>query len=226
MSFILDALKKSEAERNRKTGPVLMDMRIARPRRQLPVWVWVIAVVLLANLALLGYVLFHGTRRPESIAAADQPRVAAATAATAAAPAPAVDPATTPALPPPALPASSPPAAGGVIMQSNAVVTPDNYAASARTATTAGPPATQATMAADTGLPSDEELRQAGIPVPELRLSLHVYDNIPANRFVLLNSSRLHEGQETADGVLVERIDETGVVLSWRGRRFRMHPGN
>ena len=29
MSFILDALKKSEAERNRKSGPVLMDMRIA-----------------------------------------------------------------------------------------------------------------------------------------------------------------------------------------------------
>ena len=42
----------------------------------------------------------------------------------------------------------------------------------------------------------------------------------------MLNSSRLREGQETAEGVMVEHIDPTGVVLSWRGRRFRMHPGN
>ena len=60
MSFILDALKKSESERNRKSGPVLMDMRIARPRRRLPAWVWIIAAVLLANLLLLGYVLLRG----------------------------------------------------------------------------------------------------------------------------------------------------------------------
>jgi len=27
------------------TGPVLMDMRIAHPRRRLPMWVWLIAIV-------------------------------------------------------------------------------------------------------------------------------------------------------------------------------------
>ncbi len=70
MSFILDALKKSEAERNRKSGPVLMDMRIAPPRRHLPVWVWVIAIVLLANLALLGYTLLRG----DATRAQSQPR--------------------------------------------------------------------------------------------------------------------------------------------------------
>lgn len=53
MSFILDALKKSESERHRQSGPVLMDVRIAAPRRRIPTWAWVIAAVLLVNLAVL-----------------------------------------------------------------------------------------------------------------------------------------------------------------------------
>jgi len=216
MSFILDALKKSEAERNRKTGPVLMDMRIARARRRLPAWVWVIAIVLLANLALLGYALLRSTKPPESVAS-----VAATPAATpiVVTPVPGVGNATS-ALPPPTLPTTPAATTGGVIMQSNAVVTP---------ATPGAPYESQPATAIspeDAALPSDEDLRQSGITVPELRLSLHVYDSNPANRFVLLNSSRLFEGQETADGVRVERILPTGVILAWRGRRFLMSPGN
>ena len=231
MSFILDALKKSEAERNRKSGPVLMDMRIASPRRQFPAWVWVIALVLLANLALLGYALLRsGTR--------DAP--ATPVVATPPAPVPVPDAVITGALPPPTLPApasalatpaSTPangpidlpaaaPAAGGVIMQSNAVVSPGNSAPAGNEATSAR------TDYATGNLPSDDDLRASGVTLPELRLSLHVYDDVAANRFILLNSSRLREGQETPEGVMVERIDPIGVVLSWHGRRFRMHPGN
>ena len=50
MSFILDALKKAESERNRASGPVLVDVRIAPPRRRLPAWAWAMGAVLLANL--------------------------------------------------------------------------------------------------------------------------------------------------------------------------------
>jgi general secretion pathway protein B len=199
MSFILDALKKSEAERNRKSGPVLMDMRIASPRRQLPVWVWVIAIVLLANLALLGYALLRGgTRVAPATPVAATPMAASPVAAT------------------PVASGST----GGVILQSNAVVSPDSSSAPGTGATK------PATSAAAGNLPSDDDLRATGVTLPELHLSLHVYDDVAANRFVLLNSSRLREGQETAEGVMVERIEPTGVVLSWRGRRFRMHPGN
>ena len=38
MSFILDALKKSEIERQRQTVPGLMDTRIAGRRNRLPTW--------------------------------------------------------------------------------------------------------------------------------------------------------------------------------------------
>lgn len=235
MSFILDALKKSEAERNRKSGPVLMDMRIAPPRRHLPVWVWVIAAVLVANLALLGYALLRGSAK-------DAPATTVATGAVPVTATPAtVTPgtaadATTGALPAPTLPAATTiitpaPATGGVIMQSNAVVSPGNLSAG-NSADHSGNDAIPASPASATGnhltgdLPSDDDLRATGVTLPELHLALHVYDDVAANRFVLLNSSRLREGQETAEGVMVERIDPTGVVLSWRGRRFRMRPGN
>jgi general secretion pathway protein B len=233
MSFILDALKKSEAERNRKSGPVLMDMRIAPPRRQLPVWVWVIAVVLVANLALLGYALLRGGARdaPAATVAGTAPTATPATVT----PTTVAD-ATTGVLPAPTLPAATAiitpaPTAGGVIMQSNAVVSPGNLAAANPAGNSAadhsGNGAVPASPASATGnLPSDDDLRATGVTLPELHLALHVYDDVAANRFVLLNSSRLREGQETPEGVMVERIDPTGVVLSWRGRRFRMHPGN
>jgi len=232
MSFILDALKKSEAERNRKSGPVLMDMRIAPPRRQLPTWVWVIAIVLVANLALLGYALLRGGRKDAAAPVATTPPAAVAPTT----PAAAVSPGS---LPPPTLPATGSqvvtpangpadvPATGGVIRQSNAVVAPGNGAAdpAANNGAAATAPAT-AIGNHPTDLPSDDDLRATGVTLPELHLALHVYDDVAANRFVLLNSSRLREGQETAEGVMVERIEPTGVVLSWRGRRFRMHPGN
>jgi hypothetical protein len=57
MSFILDALKKAEAERNRRVAPVLMDARIAPPRRRLPIWVWVLGAAFVLNLAVLAWLL-------------------------------------------------------------------------------------------------------------------------------------------------------------------------
>lgn len=59
MSFILDALKKAESERSRQLGPVLMDARIALPRRAVPAWGWVLAAVLLVNVLVLGWLLLR-----------------------------------------------------------------------------------------------------------------------------------------------------------------------
>jgi hypothetical protein len=59
MSFILDALKKSEAERSRHNGPTLIDIRVASPRTKMPLWVIIIGLVLLANLIVLAAVLLR-----------------------------------------------------------------------------------------------------------------------------------------------------------------------
>ena len=130
------------------------------------------------------------------------------------------------ALPPPALPATQPPAAGGVIRQSNELVSPTSSDSSQGVNTPLSAQPSAISSAQDENLPGDEDLRATGVTLPELRLNLHVYDATPANRFVLLNSSRLGEGQESPDGVRVERIGPDSVILSWHGRRFRMQPGN
>ena len=53
MSFILDALKKSENERQRRTGPSLADVRTGAPDRKRPPWLIPLAALLAINLIVL-----------------------------------------------------------------------------------------------------------------------------------------------------------------------------
>ncbi len=81
MSFILDALKKSELERQRQAIPGLVDAGFARPRARLPVWVLGIAALLAVNLLVLSVVLMRGwwaPRTPPPVPAIVAPPVAAA----------------------------------------------------------------------------------------------------------------------------------------------------
>lgn len=203
MSFILDALKKAESERSRKSGPVLMDVRIAAPRRRLPTWAWVLGGVLLANLAVLGWLLL---RAPD---AAEQ-----ATASVTAAPATQV------AAVPPAV--NAPPATATTGPSPVAIATPASVPASVQPA----PPLAPSGEPPDVeNLPTAQDLLASGATLPTLQLNLHVYDPTPANRYVMLNSVRLREGEFTPDGIKVERITPRGVVLDARGRRFLLTAG-
>lgn len=81
MSFILDALKRSENERQRQTGPGLATAPEGGGERRRSPWVAVVAILLLVNLAVLGFLLSRPPATPESASAT----------ATAAAPARPVD---------------------------------------------------------------------------------------------------------------------------------------
>jgi general secretion pathway protein B len=61
MSFILDALKKSESDRQRQTGPALFEVKIAPPKARFPVWAAAIAALLGINMIIVGWLLL---RRP------------------------------------------------------------------------------------------------------------------------------------------------------------------
>lgn len=204
MSFILDALKKAESERSRASGPVLVDVRIAPPRRRLPAWAWVLGGVLLANLAVLAWLLL---RKPavEAMATVAAPAVNAAaastdTAASAAAMAAPVIP-----MPDGIPPTAAPPAASA-----------------SRPATA---PALNGPPADLDSLPTARDLQASGVALPQLQLNLHVYDPAPAERYVLLNGVHLMEGDFTPDGIKVEVIVERGVVLEAHGRRFLLPAG-
>jgi general secretion pathway protein B len=60
MSFILDALKKSEIERQRQSVPGLMDSGPALRRARFPAWAIALAALLAVNLAVLIFVLARG----------------------------------------------------------------------------------------------------------------------------------------------------------------------
>jgi general secretion pathway protein B len=75
-------------------------------------------------------------------------------------------------------------------------------------------------------LPTAQDLVAQGVSLPALQLLLLAYDDLPANRYVLLNGRRLREGDEVADGIRVESIVPTGVVLNASGRRFVLLAGS
>lgn len=75
MSFILDALRKSEHERQRQTGPSMVEAAVAPPKPPSNRWATAAIALLLVNLVAIGVVLLWKSR--------DEPAAAAPAAATA-----------------------------------------------------------------------------------------------------------------------------------------------
>ena len=104
MSFILDALRKSEHDRQRQSGPALAEVPIAAPKPKSNIWATAAVVLLIVNLIGVGVVLMRrASQAPAAPPAAASP--ATTTAPAAAAPTPASPLQATP------LAASPPPAA-------------------------------------------------------------------------------------------------------------------
>ncbi len=56
--------------------------------------------------------------------------------------------------------------------------------------------------------------------IPTHHISVHVYSEEPANRFVILNSRRMGEGEINRDGLQVESIRPQGVILRYGKNHF------
>jgi len=103
MSFILDALKKSESDRQRQSGPALFEVKVAPPRTHLPAWAIAIAALLVVNIGIVMWMVMRHPARPG--AGADGATSTATSAAQASVPT-AVTPA--PAASAPVAPAAAP----------------------------------------------------------------------------------------------------------------------
>jgi general secretion pathway protein B len=203
MSFILDALKKSEAERQRQQVPGLMDSGMRARKRRLPAWAIVICILLGINVLILAAMLLRQQT-----------------------------PAAPPAPPPPsAAPAPANPAPHFSPMDSSPVYAPeipvDEPDTTAR-ATAPAAPAARATRAAAENTAQDDEvlpdISQVSVSdaqsLPDLHLDVHVYATKSADRFVYINMRKYREGAVVQDGLTVERIRRDGVVLNYQGLRF------
>src|ERR1700726_5066766 len=81
MSFILDALKKSESDRQRQSGPALFEVKVAAPRTRLPLWAIAIAGLLAVNLAIVMWMVWRHPATRSADTGAGQPLLAPAAAA-------------------------------------------------------------------------------------------------------------------------------------------------
>jgi general secretion pathway protein B len=212
MSFILDALKKSELERQRQSLPGLMDTRASPRRSRLPLWALGLGLLLLVNLLVLTFVLWHknvpATRTPRAADAVPARHAAAAT---------------------PAANHFSPLDSAPVYAPEIPVTATDRPAAPASPASPERAPHHADPVLVDQDaqsdnqevLPTISEISLGGAQaLPELHLDVHVYATRPAERFVYINMRKYHEGAALQEGPTVERIRRDGVVLNYQGLRF------
>ncbi len=209
MSFILDALKKSEKERQREAVPGISDLPIVIHETRTSTWVVAVITALGLGVIALVWAWWQTSNEVPTIAG-----------------------------PPPAVPAiAEPPIVERLIPAPEpAVVAPEPVAGTttrnlaneaARIATAANrPPGTeplvvQPTPAVITPAPmSILQARAAGLAVPELTLELLVYSPEPAQRFVFINASKYVEGETLAAGPRLIEISPEGAILSYGGQNF------
>jgi general secretion pathway protein B len=214
MSFILDALRKSELERQRQSGPSIAELPVARDDRRLPMALLAIGVLLAVNVAVLMYFLLRDDAAP--VAQAPAAAAAAATPAPAAATPAAERPA---ALPPEDSALAAEVAASEPLPGTGPSEAPDpTLLADAPEAPTGG-----GTVSYSAAPPPVETLPpQAAAGLAELSVDLHIYATDPAKRAVFINGRRYTEGMALAEGPMVEEITRDGVVINHRGQRFML----
>jgi general secretion pathway protein B len=205
MSFILDALRKSENERQRNTTPGIADAPIRQRTNRRSVWLPLVAVLLGLNVSLV-VVLWYigGETTTEPAPAVEAEGYVDTQPATRVVDRPVADP--------------------NVSRELSTELDP-------KPDTTAPFPAGEKTaFPAPANLPSDSsvidvptlaELTLDGsISLPVLHLDIHVYSEAPAERFVFINTSKYREGERTSEGPIVNEINPLGVILMHENRRF------
>jgi len=218
VSFILDALRKSESERQLDAVPQVMRVPLAVESHRLPLWAGMVMVMLSAGLIAVGAVWWTDRQTPATGEPAaeiarvpveqDQDAAAGAHADTG-------TPSVAPTLDVPTGPGREP-ATERVTPESGVE---DAAPAASSAATNA---AAVATLESESylGLPSVVDLIAEGIAVPRLELQLLVNSSDAASRFVLINGNRYLTGDRLSEGPEVMSINADGAVLRYAERDF------
>jgi general secretion pathway protein B len=241
MSFILDALKKSENDRQRQSTPALFEVKVAAPRRRFPWWFPALGALLVVNVGVLAWVLMRkpaAQATPATPLAANNPAPASAAQPGLAATAeqqgmvtvtippttvriPMNSSVSTAPEPGVVAPSSAPPLVEEPLLSGAEPSIPPDY--DPRDYQPAVTPSQASALAERRGgVPSRDELLTRGTALPDLRLDLHAYADDPAKRFVFINMRKLREGESLPEGVRVDEITQTGARLSYRGTTFTL----
>ena len=207
MSFILDALKKSETDRQQQGSAEFAGVPTSPATSSVPRWLWVVGILLAINLAvLLGLFLTPDT--------ATTPAAAPARAET-------IDMPTTEIAAPPsfeeqvaAAQRNAPEGQTGIVIVEPEVTTSTFIKPVLISQNPSAVPAADL-------YPSFQEVLASGSSnLPELHLDIHVYSSKPEDRFVFINMAKLREGSELTEGPRVSEITPEGVILEHQGQLF------
>lgn len=228
MSYILEALKKSDQQRQRGATPTLPTslVAIAAPKQPVFLYYGLLAVVVLATGILIGWLRPWQAEQPapatEPVAA--KPPISASHQP---APPPLPEPPEMARKPVQELPSpNSTPAVQPAPMV--AAVKPD-MPTPAKTETHSAPSAVTAPMPEKPADPAQEQkvIPMAELPlqiqqeIPAMTIPLHAYSSKPRDRLVSINDRMLKEGESLTPGLRLEQITPDGLIFSYKGYRFR-----
>jgi general secretion pathway protein B len=220
MSFILDALKKSENERRQQQANDFATVPSGPASPPAPRWLWMLGVLLAINIAVVAALLMMRTgASPESVQTGSLPPAEPVAVVTA----------------PRGADSSgeAPGAAGDEAAFSNRLAAarreqplpptdPGHRGAAAATGSRAPAGRRPAPVGMAT-LPSLEELRlQGSVNLPPLHIDLHVYNESASRRFVSINMNKYRENERLTEGPVLREITPEGVVLEYEGKAFAL----
>jgi len=234
MSYILEALKKSEQQRELGRVPGITSVHENTTKSVSGKWLWLIVGILLLNAGLLVFLLWPEPEPEPSTAAAplrkpiqrrpDRPAVAPVVSQ------------------PPAL---ENPVPGVPQTTRMAPVPPEPLAAEPVKTETAVMPVLQELPVAAAEIHAQPQAEQPSTPAvkayaPELpvwpqipthlfqqlsgslRLDVHVFSDQPQKSFVLINMRKYRQGEKLQEGAQLDEITPEGVILSFSGQRFKL----
>lgn len=206
MSYILDALQRAEAERERGAVPGLHTQPLAAPAQHRNTWprsaLWAPLLVACSVAALLaGWWFGRSGATPPATAPAPEARVSTPPAV--ASPAPHAVTATVAAVASPMASALAPPAPAPLKVAS----------------TPAQPPAAGTSVPVPWLAELPEETRRQ---IATMAITGAVYSDNPAQRLLLVNGQVLPQGSPVVADVTLEEIREHHSVFNFRGSRFRL----
>lgn len=217
MSLILEALRKSEADRRRGETPnVYVEMSPSPKvrRNAMPTWGWWMVAALMGA---TGWWLFHAKTPGASPQAAGSAVIA-----------PVAVHEEFEAGPLPPVRHLTPPPMHAMVRAPTAMANPARAAPSLprdlpppTSASVAIAPSPPAAVSGSTVLRLSDLSIEERRGLPPLKLSMHMWNDDPAQRFVILDGNRLHEGDRIGEAI-VTTITPDGVMLEWNGRRLKL----
>lgn len=240
MSFILDALRKSDQQRQRSVTPTLMSAQVPASGARQPALFWygLLAAALLGAGILIGWlqqgqvepappaIQASAHKSPETSVQKFAPPPSPPAAVPGTARKPAIQPpprereqvVKVPALPAPAIAATQPETSarppvlpGPVAATPVPPVAPKHEEHAVSNAT-----------AKDAGVMTMAELPpQIQQELPKLAVLAHSYSSKPKARFVFINDRMVHEEESPTPGLKLEQITPDGMIFSYKGFRFR-----